>query len=120
MFPRSLKDLTEFAIKTLSCSPTGTSVERSFSLQGQIHTKNRNRLKSEKVAKLKFCRWNIGFVNGEKIDRQEMKSALLHTEIAVYTEEEDREKNSGYYSQHSDSDDMDEQDVQNASFDMDE
>jgi hypothetical protein len=51
-------DLQQIALKIFSLAPASASCERSFSSQGFIHSKLRNRLGPEKVEKLLFIRWN--------------------------------------------------------------
>lgn len=54
--------LNEFAIRTLSCCPTAMSVDRSFSVQRKLHSKERNRLTGTKVNKLMFCTLNVRLI----------------------------------------------------------
>ena len=51
--------LREFAIRTLSVSPSSCPAERSFSLRGRIRTSSRNRMDTAKVKKLAFTHWNM-------------------------------------------------------------
>ena len=72
------EELREFAIKTLSASPTGSFVERSFSLQGSIHNKVTNRLKREEVAMIMFCRWNKTMMKGRHmINRKQFVDTMF-------------------------------------------
>ena len=48
----SHKTLSKLALNLLSIAPTSAAVERTFSLQARIHTKNRNRLSAEKIRKM--------------------------------------------------------------------
>ena len=76
--------LKQFAISTLSCSPTGSFVESSFSMQKQIQTPQRNKLSSTKVAKLMFCRWNLQMSRGlHRLDKEEFFNSLFNTEKLV-------------------------------------
>jgi hypothetical protein len=51
--------LASIAIRLLSIPPSNTSCERSFSRQGLIHTKLRNRLSHDKVKKLVSVQHNL-------------------------------------------------------------
>ena len=50
--------LQKIALQVFSLSPSSASSERNFSSEGFIHSKRRNRLGKEKVAKLNFIRTN--------------------------------------------------------------
>lgn len=56
--PGGDQDFRDFARRVLSCPPSATAVERSFSAFKRIHTRLRNRLKNEK-ASLMYCYWNL-------------------------------------------------------------
>ena len=51
--------LCEIAMRLLNIQPTNTAVERSFSKQKRIHSKDRNRLQGDKVNKLMYISSNI-------------------------------------------------------------
>lgn len=75
----TFESLHKFAIMTLSCSPTGTFIERSFKMQQNIE-KNRPRLKREKVAKMMFAKWNITMMRSSgKISKKQFYSSLQET-----------------------------------------
>lgn len=50
-------ELSILALRILFISPSSASTERSFSLQKQIHSPARNKLKEESVEKLLAIRW---------------------------------------------------------------
>ena len=56
---KAAEKLVEFAIRTLSVSPTATATERTFSLENRIHTNQRASLSKARVQKLLFCKWNF-------------------------------------------------------------
>lgn len=45
-------------------SPTEMVVVRSFSIPKCLHMKERNRMKGDKVRKIRFCRWNVTVMRG--------------------------------------------------------
>lgn len=55
----SCAELCELASRTLSISTSSCPAERSFSIQGRIRTKLRNRLDPNVVRKMMFIKWNI-------------------------------------------------------------
>lgn len=69
--------LTRFAINTLSCSPTAMAVDRSFSIEKNIHTSKLNRLSSSKVAQIMFVKWNDDLLSGRSsFDKDEFMNSL--------------------------------------------
>ena len=52
--------LSKLALRVFSLVSSTAAVERTFKVQGSIHTKLRNRLKSEVCKKLTFVRVNSG------------------------------------------------------------
>ena len=80
---KDFKSLKEFTLKTLSCSATGSFVDRSFSIHGNIHSKIRNRLKKETVALLMFCRWNIQFKTKSDVRRETSYNSQFSYEAIV-------------------------------------
>lgn len=52
------RELVEFAVRTLSVSPTACAAERSFSLQARMHSKERASLSQSTVQKLVYSHWN--------------------------------------------------------------
>ena len=70
--------LTEFALRTLSASPTAMAVDRSFSAQKLVHTSIRNRLGEDKVDKLMFCRANLLLLkSNDNACKQVLKDCML-------------------------------------------
>ena len=51
-------ELYEFALRTLSASPSSCAAEQSLSMQKRIRTDSRNLITADKVRKLTFCHWN--------------------------------------------------------------
>jgi hypothetical protein len=60
-FPKTV--LAKTAQKVLSVPSTSASVERSFSTHGNIHTKKRNKLKTERAAKICYISHNWKLMN---------------------------------------------------------
>lgn len=88
------ESLHKFAVMTLSCSPTGTFVERSFKMQQHL-AKNRPSLRREKVAKMMFAKWNITMMQTSgKISKKKFYSSLQETALIV----QEYEKNFKFYS----------------------
>lgn len=54
----SSKNLSKIAVRILTAPCTSAATERSFSKHGHIHSKKRNRLTSERAAKLAFASYN--------------------------------------------------------------
>jgi hypothetical protein len=52
MLFKSTSALAQIAVRILSIPASSAAVERSFSIQGNLHTKSRNRLSEENVDKL--------------------------------------------------------------------
>ena len=68
-FRHEFEELREFAMRTLSVSPSSCAAERSFSMQGRIRTKARNRLDTEKVKKLAFSHWNMKLLGDAQLQQ---------------------------------------------------
>lgn len=70
--------LSKIASKILSLPPTSASVERSFSRHGWIHSEKRNRLTSERAAKLVFVSHNMFLLDdfGSEIISSSQKIAV--------------------------------------------
>ena len=60
----STSPLFPIARQVLSLTTSGCNTERSFSCQGNIHTRIRNKLRQEKVEKLLFVSWTLRLLHG--------------------------------------------------------
>lgn len=88
-FSEKLKTLSEFAVRVLSCSPTGSFVERSFSMHGDIVSKTRNRIGKEKVIMLIFLKWNILMLSGvRRFNKDDFLEIIMSSEYQDYMYEE--------------------------------
>jgi hypothetical protein len=57
MLFKSTSALAQIAVRILSIPASSAAVERSFSIQGNLHTKSRNRLSEDNVDKLMRIKW---------------------------------------------------------------
>lgn len=81
--------LSEFAKRTLTCSPSAMVVDRSFSKTQRIHTPSRSRLKSPKVAMMMFIKWNTDMMNRNTVfDSKEFILSLCQTTNGIIRLEE--------------------------------
>ena len=82
-------EISEIAIRLLHIQPTNTAVERSFSRQKHIHSKERNRLGSEIVNKLMFVHSNMKtFNNDENFNENDY---VLESDIDSSSESEEED-----------------------------
>lgn len=64
--------LSKIAEKILSLPATSAATERSFSTQGWIHSKKRNKLTNERVQKISYILYNMKLFGNNK------KNSPLH------------------------------------------
>lgn len=72
--------LSKVAVRILSMPPTSAATERSFSTQGSIHTKKRNKLTNERVMKLTFIKHNQKLFDSDLTGKQK-KCAVNSNDI---------------------------------------
>ncbi|GAB0091238.1 hypothetical protein DMENIID0001_060560 [Sergentomyia squamirostris] len=79
-FWASSKSLTNglgfIAIRLLEAPATSASVERSFSMQGAIHTKTRNRLVDKRIEKLLYIKFNLQLVKNQKAQKAQQDQSI--------------------------------------------
>ena len=63
----SFTELSKAANGVFSLLPTIPSVERSFSRHSQIHSTDRNRLTTDRAAKLVYIAYNLAHKNNENL-----------------------------------------------------
>ncbi|KAH9129379.1 hypothetical protein AeMF1_000558 [Aphanomyces euteiches] len=68
--------LQALALQVFSLPPSSAAAERSFSIQGFIHSKIRNRLQAEKAEKLMFIKFNAHQLEGSTKSDREDESGL--------------------------------------------
>ena len=91
-----LAELCEFALRTLSVSPSYCAAERSFSMQGRIRTSLRNRLRTDRVKKLALTHWNMKLLDECKLVQTDFwKSVRSESEGLDIGEDEDSEVEGG-------------------------
>lgn len=76
---RGTCELAVVAIKILGAPVTSAATERSFSTFGWIHSKKRNRLTSQRAAKLTYLAYNWKLMNG--IPKSQKKTNEIQKEI---------------------------------------
>ncbi|KAF4531153.1 hypothetical protein B566_EDAN017172 [Ephemera danica] len=106
----SCTKLSDVATKILAMPPTSSATERSFSTAGHIHCKKRNRLTTERAAKLTFIKHNLKLLkaNDKKCVNPLDKSRYNHPSSTSQIESEEEyysESGSGYESEESDTSD---------------
>lgn len=69
--------LSKIAIAILSMSPTSAASERSFSAQGAIHTKSRNKLTTNRSFALNYVNMNLKFLEPSKKKKKKSKKKNL-------------------------------------------
>ncbi|XP_074100402.1 uncharacterized protein LOC141528314 [Cotesia typhae] len=69
--------LSKVAEKILSLPATSAATERSFSTQGWIHSKKRNKLTNERVKKITYISYNMKLFANQKNSRLHDQSELL-------------------------------------------
>ena len=76
--------LSKVASSILNLPPTSAAVERSFSKQSWIHSKKRNRLSIERVAKLVFVSQNISLTPSPLSfhNKQGSRETRMDTEVS--------------------------------------
>lgn len=86
---RSLRgtcELAEVSIKILGTPVTSAATERSFSTFGWIHSKKRNRLTSERAAKMTYLAYNWKLMHGTSKRRPE--KAIEKTQQSIQEQQE--------------------------------
>ncbi|CAG4984382.1 unnamed protein product [Parnassius apollo] len=63
--------LSKVAVRILTAPCTSAAVERSFSTHSHIHNKKRNRLTSERAAKIAFISYNWNLLNKSNLEKDD-------------------------------------------------
>lgn len=78
--------------RIMSIPATSADVERSFSVQGNVHTKSRNRLTEKSIDKLMRVKWHLSYEAKQKdLERAKFKQVRIDatgTTDADFEEEE--------------------------------
>lgn len=101
-FADEMPILSAFAIKIFSLVVSTSTVEQSFKLQGNMHTKTRNRLKHETCRKLMSIKMNCSILNSSQSNKRKITERLDHLENEVIaiessSDEDDSESNDTVY-----------------------
>lgn len=77
--------LSKIACRILTAPCTSAAVERSFSTYGNIHTRKRNRLTTERASKLAFISYNWNLENANKNENGADSSFEIENESELLT-----------------------------------
>lgn len=95
----STKLIATIGCRILSIPATSADVERSFSIQGNVHTKSRNRLTEKNIDKLMRVKWHLYF---------EAKQKELERSKSTRDDRDDNSRNDEDFEHEEEADDIDE------------